>query len=318
MIRRPRFLRRRSERLDRPEDVGGAVEVVETSEASGGPRTILDVAGEQVHVVETGKPGTTPVLLSSGLGGAWFDWHPTADLLNEHHRVICFDRPGLGLSPARNAAPSLRTEVRLLAGLAEWAGPPIVVVAHSVAGFHAEAFARIHPGLVSGLVLVDPSSERETRSGMRVSAAVIPLARLAGFLFKITGLAKLIGPLARRLVLPRVSRSGETASPTTVRSVYGRGDVLGAVIAENSAYREMAADLTALRKRLPFPPIRLVVLTALGDARSAKRRHRWSKRHLDLARMSPHGRQVLLPDSLHMLPLDEPTAIAEAVAEVTR
>ncbi|MEU5882724.1 alpha/beta fold hydrolase [Spirillospora sp. NPDC047279] len=286
--------------------------------------TLENVAGEQVHVVGDGPAGGPPVLLSSGLGGAWFDWLPTVGLLAERHRVLNFDRPGLGLSPLGGAAPSLRREVRILAGLAEIAaeragrpGTPVTVVAHSMAGFHAEALARLHPELVRALVLVDPSCEPDPHAPVRLAGLLDPAAKGLGAALGFTRLSKLVGPLGRRLVMRHTSDRDEPVPDEVVRSVYGRGTVLGAVLSEQFAYGEMAVDLVRLRERRPFPAIPLVVLTALADAgRSAEARTRWREGHRRLAEMSPHGRHVVLADARHMLQLDRPEVVADAVAEV--
>ncbi|MBC6460095.1 alpha/beta fold hydrolase [Actinomadura sp. HBU206391] len=269
-----------------------------------------------VHIHEAGRPDGPPLLLTTGLGGAWFDWQPVAELLRDDYRIVAFDRPGLGRSPAGRSAPSLRAETALLESLAERAGEPVFVLAHSVAAFHAEALARIRPDLLAGLVLLDPSCEHDT-SGLRMSAAVTPAARLVGKLAAATGLAKVLGPWAYRRVLRGISTRGPAVPRSVVRSVYGRGDVIGTVLAEYVAYREMAADLAALRTRRPFPAIPLVVLTALGDLDTSAEARSWAACHARLAGMSPHGRQVELPGCLHMIQLDRPNAVADAVAVVT-
>lgn len=277
----------------------------------------VETAGARVHAAVSGPPAGLPLLLSSGLGGAWFEWGAVAEALSEHYRVISFDRPGLGLSPPGRRPPSLRGEVELLAGLAGWAGPPVTVVAHSMAGFHAEALARVHPGLVSGLVLVDPSCEPRPMRAARLSPIAFPATRLLGHALEITRIARLAGPQGRRIMLHPTSRVGEQAPQELVRDVYGRGGVLGTAVAENCAYREMANDLLALRARRPFPQIPLVVLTALGDVRGAAKRARWDAGHRALAAMSPRGHQIVLTDSLHMIQYDRPDAVIRAVAEVT-
>ncbi|WP_308166396.1 alpha/beta hydrolase [Actinomadura sp. NEAU-AAG7] len=276
---------------------------------------IVNAGREQVHVVEEGPPGGPPLLVGSGLGGAWFDWRPSTDLLRDRHRVVVFDRPGLGLSPAAQAPPSLRRDTGVLAALAERERRPVTLVAHSMAAFHAEALARLRPELVQGLVLVDPSCEHEPRVPVRISPLVTPVATAAGALLGVTRLARVVGPLGRRLVLKRTSVRDEPVSGDVVRSVYGRGTVLGTVVAEEAAYREMAADLEDVRKRRPFPPVPMVVLTALGDVEGGKARE-WAEGHRRLAEMSPHGSQVELPDARHMVQLDRPDAVADAVAAV--
>jgi len=279
---------------------------------------VENAGGEQVHLVARGRGGGPVALLTAGLGGAWFDWDPAVDLLADRRRTIAFDRPGLGLSPAGHAPPSLRRDVRVLADLAAAAGAPVVPVAHSMAAFPAEALARLHPELVAGLVLVDPSAERAPRVRLRRAAALTPLARAFGALLDLTRLARIVGPAGRRLVVRRTSRGGDVVPPALIRRVYGRGTVIATVLAENAAYREMAADLHRLRRRRPFPPVPLVVLTALGDVRSRHRAERWTRAHEELAAMSPNGRQVVLPDARHMVMIDRPDAVADAVDAVAK
>ncbi|QFG23998.1 alpha/beta fold hydrolase [Actinomadura sp. WMMB 499] len=281
---------------------------------------IVNVGREQVHVVRSGPMDGPPLLLDSGLGGAWFDWDPVAALLRDAHRVTVFDRPGLGASPAGAAPPSLRRDVALAAALAEGAGDgPVTVVAHSMAAFCAEALARVRPELVRALVLVDPSHEHgAARARMRLSPVLTPAFMAAGALLDLTGAAAVAGPRGRRAVLRHTTREGDPAPDSDVRSVYGRGTVLGTILAENCAYREMAADLAALRARRPLPPVPLVVLTALGDVRRDGCRQAWADGHARLVAMSPRGRRVELPEARHMIHLDRPDAVAAAVAEVHR
>ncbi|MDU0348082.1 alpha/beta fold hydrolase, partial [Actinomyces sp. MRS3W] len=74
-------------------------------------------------------------------------------------RIITVDRPGY-LGTASAGLPSLPEQVRVLARiLEEVEARPVIVVAHSMAAFQAEALARLRPRLVAGMVLVDPSAE---------------------------------------------------------------------------------------------------------------------------------------------------------------
>ncbi|MFI0483953.1 alpha/beta fold hydrolase [Actinomadura sp. 9N215] len=279
---------------------------------------IVSAGGERVHIVESGSADGVPLLLSSGLGGAWFDWTPTVELLRDEYRITVFDRPGLGLSPAATARPTLLRDTRVMEALAERADRPVIVLAHSMAAFSAEALARLRPEHVLGMVLVDPSHERTRLPPVPVGAALTPLATAAGAILDATRLAGVAGPLGRRLVLGRTSRRGEAVPDEVVRSVYQRGTVLGTVLAEEIAYREMAARLAWLRGRYSFPPVPLLVVTALGDVRDPRRKRAWAEGHERLARMSPNGTRVELPDALHMVPLDRPGVLADAVSAIRR
>ncbi len=268
-----------------------------------------------MYLVETGPTDGPVVLLTSGLGGAWFDWDEVTALL-PGHRVLCFDRPGTGGSPPSRAVPSLRAEVDRLATIARYAQKPVTLVAHSMAAFQAEALARIHPELVHGLVLVDPSCEPSARARVRLAALLTPANLAFGRLLARTGLARRVGPAGRELVLSRVSKRGDIAPRKLVEEVYGRGDVLGMLMAENTAYNEMSADLLTLRARLPFPAIPLEIITALGDLHNADSSRKWEERHRDLAAMSPLGHQIVLNDALHMVHFDDPDTVVAAVSRV--
>jgi pimeloyl-ACP methyl ester carboxylesterase len=272
------------------------------------PGELVAVGEDRLHVVSEGT-GSPPVLLSAGLGGAWFDWIPVAELLRDRHRVISFDRPGLGGSPPVRRATRLSGEAHRLAALALWAGPPVVVVAHSLAGFHAEAFARLRPELVHGMVLVDPSAEQDVPRHARLLTGLAPLARAAATVAGLTGFPRLAGPRARGMVMRRITRRGDVAPRDLARAVYTRPHVLGSLLVELSGYRQMAADLLTLRRSHPFPDIPLAVITALEGVQDAV----WTRAHADLAALSPHGRQVVLRDTGHMVQIDRPEMVAEAV-----
>jgi pimeloyl-ACP methyl ester carboxylesterase len=80
--------------------------------------------------------------------------------------VCTYDRAGDGLSDARPPSarpPTGATQARELEAMLSAAGvaPPYVVVGHSYGGIVAREFARVYPGDVAGLVLLDASSEPE-------------------------------------------------------------------------------------------------------------------------------------------------------------
>ncbi|POM25599.1 Sigma factor SigB regulation protein RsbQ [Actinomadura rubteroloni] len=276
---------------------------------------LVNAAGERVHVAETGRAGAPSVLVTSGLGGAWFDWRAVVDELRDRFRVTVVDRPGLGLSRPARRPPTLDRDADVLEALAERAGRPVTLVAHSMGAFSAEAAARRRPDLVAGVVLVDPSYEDE-RPGpaWRLAARAIPLTRPLGAALAATGLPLLGAPAARRAALWPVARRIPRVPASIVRSVYARPAVLGTFAAEWLAYAPMAADLLDLRARTDFPPVPLVVLTAASGEDPADERT-WARRHAELAAMSPRGVRVELADSRHMVMFDRPDAVAAAVRE---
>ena len=182
-----------------------------------------------------------------------------------------------------------------------------------MAAFHAEAFARLYPELVCGMVLVDPSAEPRVPRYARWLGRLAPVAARTGDVPGVAGLLRLSAPRLRGVVLRRISERGDIVSPELSRAVYTNPHVLGAFLAEHAGYRRQAADLLALRESAPFPHIPLEVITAFrGDG------SRWTRVHAALAALSPLGRQVVLPSTGHLVPLDRPEVVAAALAEVAK
>jgi pimeloyl-ACP methyl ester carboxylesterase len=265
---------------------------------------VASLAG-RVHVRASGRVDGPAVVLSSALGGAWFDWDAVVALLRDAH-VLVFDRPGTGLSDPASAPATLAREVAVLDAVLAGVGP-VVLVGHSMAALHVEAWARLRPGRVRGLVLVDPDPEvpgagRPTD----LSAAVARWVLRAGLDPVLAGQ----GPRLRRWAMRwSTLRRRDPAPAAVLRSVYERPSVTRAVLDELASYPAQVGAVERLRAFRPLPPAPLTVLTA-GRREFAA--------HVALAAMSPTGRTVLVPGSRHMVPVDRPDAVALAVREALR
>ncbi|MFE0424957.1 alpha/beta fold hydrolase, partial [Streptomyces sp. NPDC058953] len=217
--------------------------------------TFVRVGGVPHHVVVAGEGPV--VVLSAGLGLGWFDWDPVVPLLTPHRTVVRFDRPGHGLSAPATTAPTAAGEAGRITGILEALGlgdRPATVVGHSVAGFHAEAFARLHPGRTTGVVLVDSSVE-ERAAAPAAPAVRTAVARVTGGTLGALGVPAALGPPVRRIAV-RVSRTGggDPAPASLVRAVYGPTRVLRGARLEKAPYTAGAAPLHAPREPRPRPP----------------------------------------------------------------
>jgi len=126
------------------------------------PGQLVDVGGRRLHLECSGS-GEPGVMLISGLGGTFAAWGVSfRDSIAGFSRVCAYDRAGIGWSdPAetpRTADAAARDLAALLAAAQPFDGPP-VVVGHSIGGLYALHYARMHPAEVSGLVLIDPTTE---------------------------------------------------------------------------------------------------------------------------------------------------------------
>ncbi|HEX4818483.1 MAG TPA: alpha/beta fold hydrolase [Nonomuraea sp.] len=243
------------------------------------------------HVTEEGAGPA--VLITTGPGGASFQWDEVARELAAGHRVIRFDRPGLGLSPRSPAPPTLYAEVARLAALAPAHPERVTVVAHGVSCWHAEAFARLHPLCVARLVLVEPACP-DGRTPPGAFAAVGRWLPALGGTWGAAALAHLAGPSAHRRLIGGPDPLG----------VYRTGKVPAAVVGEWLARRGMTADLRRLRAAKPFPDVPVTVIGAGERAGCAER-----------VAAELRGTLVRLPRAGRQVQLDDPAAIVKAVSD---
>jgi len=140
-------------------------------------RRAVALAGGPVHYLEAGS-GPAVVLLHGGFGGAG-NWYRTMGPLAQRYRVLAPDRPGYGLSAAREAEPAAWLDGFLDAVGAE----RVALVGHAGGGAEALAYARARPAAMRGLALgdlvltsADAAAPRPARRPRRVESWYTSLA----------------------------------------------------------------------------------------------------------------------------------------------
>ena len=126
------------------------------------PGQMVRAGDHELHVVADGE-GSPGVLLISGGGDDYRTWDKVQPRLADVTRVVSYDRPGLGWSPAREGTLSVDAAIEdienLLANPDLFEGPP-VLIGHSLGGLLARRFAYRHPAQISGLVLLDATPDK--------------------------------------------------------------------------------------------------------------------------------------------------------------
>ncbi len=247
--------------------------------------TYVEVDGTRLNVRVQGE-GAVTVVLEAGLGDDLGVWDAVQRQVATFARVVAYDRAGLGYS---DPAPGPRTPEKIagaLHALLRQAGlaPPYVLVGHAEGAFFVRRFAARYPDEVAGLVLVDPSHERQA---------------------------------ARWRALDEPSWKAYTQgrqtlfsmAPEPVRAEY---EAVAAILA---AERLPGAD--------SLPDVPLVVLTAQRPAEQPRwvgetpaGRKAWYDLHHAWIGQVTHGEHVPMPASGSYIQLEDPEAVVAAIRRV--
>ena len=127
------------------------------------PGTEFTSIGErEVSYASLGE-GSPVVVFETGLGQSMTTWRPIFEKVGELTKVFAYDRPGYELSSDVSSIISAEEVAELLYENLHETGnmPPYIIVGHSFGGILANAFARIYPEDVIGVVLIDSSHPRQ-------------------------------------------------------------------------------------------------------------------------------------------------------------
>ncbi|QQS40407.1 MAG: alpha/beta hydrolase [Acidobacteriota bacterium] len=125
-----------------------------------------EVGGYRLHIECRGTGDGPTIIYEAGLNQTIESWGKVPNETAKFARSCTYERRGLGMSSELQKSRRTTLDVdedliRLLE--AEGIEGKIILVGHSFGGICARYFAARHPGRISGLVLVDPSHERQYR-----------------------------------------------------------------------------------------------------------------------------------------------------------
>ena len=260
------------------------------------PGHLVDIGGYRLHLWCTGD-GAPAVILDTGLGGSSADWGFVQPDVARFTRVCSYDRAGMGYS---DPGPSPRTARRIASELAELlarsgiAGP-VVLVGASIAGFDVRVFASDHPERAAGLVLVDASHEDDVHEAPRM-ARFVPLLSTIGVL---------------RLFGVSFGQRVESLAPSVrqfARATSFRAAGYQAAADEIIHIRDSASEVRSSRRKLTIP-----VLVVTGGRGADEN---WRQLQRDQASLSERGCLMIAEQSGHVVPIDQPEVVVDAIRAV--
>jgi len=267
----------------------------------------FDVGGRRLNIYCSGT-GATTVIFDSAHGAAGVGWMPIQQQVASFTRACWFDRPGFGWSDPGPCPCTSDIVARDLHTLLRRAGiaPPYVLVGHSLGGFDMRVFTGFYPREVTGLVLVDASHEDERKAIPDVPHKSHPESLRCPF-------AALMSILGRFGVI-RLVADPEGGLSWQPKSVV-------AEIREGPGWRD--GELARAAGGLGDRP--LIVLTAgksMTDLSSPDAQKfilmqdAWIRLQAGFAKLSTRGKQVVVWDSDHGIPNEDPQAVIDAVRQV--
>ncbi|HYD86696.1 MAG TPA: alpha/beta hydrolase [Vitreimonas sp.] len=253
----------------------------------------VEAEGARIHVREVGPEHGPRLLLIHGASSNLIElWGPLAEEFSPIHRVVAYDRPGMGHSTRpRRSAHTMASQALVAAEVLKQTGGPALVVAHSLGSAVALRLALDHPHLVIGLVLVAPASH--PYPGKPAWWARLASTPLIGDLF--TLLIPWLGPMRSAAAVANnfwpqpvpVNYLDEAAVPLIFRPAAFKASALD-VCASN-------VEFGAQQPRYGDLLTPTVIITAEKDRIVSPKRHARA-----LAADLPAAELVIAPDAGHM------------------
>ncbi len=286
---------------------------------------MVDIGGYKLHMVDQGVGGPT-VVIDSGVKCNCLDWSLVQPEIAKFTRVVTYDRAGYAwsdASPLDRTSANMVKELRCMLRNAGIPGP-YVLVGHSFGGNNMQLFAMTHPDEVVGLVLVDAVHHDLLKFVALPSIEIFQLTLCGVYL----GVFRLLThvPLVKEIMGKQIEKY-----PLDVQKMYYSQSIttkfVHTVSAEAAFAEESCRQLQQSGTSLGDLP--LTVISAgnpLMDYQEVKNVYSrkevesfnkgWLDLQFDLATKSSRAKHVIAENSNHMIPIDRPDVIIDAVRDM--
>ena len=282
------------------------------------PGQMVDLGGRRLHLNCTGS-GAPSVIVENGGGGFSVEWALVQPLVARRTRICTYDRAGYAWSdrgPVDDGIEQIVDDLNLLLRTAH-ISPSYVLVGQSLGSLYIRAYQRRFPEQVAGLVFVDGTPDEDVR--MIVNGKQVPLSLLSRERL----------PAAHREYLSAVPplNPGRADAPPFNMLPVGLQQIrqwafekairdfgwLPNTLAVAESWRE---ELTALRRQRLTGPYPLGALPIRVLERDIDSTGAWHAQQVQLAALSSRGNLIRAEHSGHMIHLQRPDLVIDAITEV--
>lgn len=275
------------------------------------PGQLVDIGGRRLHLICIGEGRPVVMFVASSFGSS-LSSVDARERISRRVQTCSFDRMGMGWSdegPDSASPADLALELAVLQDRARLP-QPFILVASSIGGLTAEAFAAQYSERVAGLVFLDAASS-SLAEAIGSWAGAAHAAACAAAVAARFGVIRLIDPFGFDAEGTDAAARGSAitygARPWGTICAMARG-IVGDRKANHPAPK-LPADvpllvLSAENERQTFPGFEWLA-TRRRDVRLAA--------HQALAKRSSRGSWRIVPKSSHLIASSQPDAVVEAI-----
>lgn len=293
------------------------------------PDQLVDIGGGRrlnLHCRGTGSPA---VIFDSGLSDSSIAWALVQPTISKTNTTCSYDRAGLGFSDASNRAGTAANDVDDIHNALQVAHikPPYVLVGHSAAGLAVRVFADRYRDEVVGMVIVDGSHEDQS-SRFKALATPEDQAHWDDGLKDTTcmdavkagnGEIPETSPAYKKCVGEPDARFSPAINDASLE-YSARLKYQAAVASEIRSFYGASADQTRATRK-DFGDMPIIVLTHAPQPPSKgvtqqlqdQRTVAWEQMHNEVAAMSTHGVNEIVPRAGHLINYDRPEIVIDAI-----
>jgi len=284
------------------------------------PGQLIDLGGRRLHLNCAGA-GSPAVIVENGGGGFSVEWALVQTAVASFARICTYDRAGYAWSdrgPVDDGIEQIMDDLTLLLRKAR-IPPPYVLVGQSLGSLYARAYQRRFPEQVAGLVFVDGTHDEDVRmvvDGKRQPLSLLTRDQLPSahqeYLKSVPALKP--GPPGAP-PFDRLPIALQQARQWAFEKIVRDFGWLPNSVAAAESWRE---EFSALRRQRlsaghPLGKLPLRVLERAQDTSEV-----WSHQQVELAALSSAGKLIRAEGSGHMIHLERPDLVAQAIREVIR